>query len=98
MTSRTDGSSSTTRMRFSAIETRPPAPEFRFLRTPGQGSSHVPPIATELLIHQEGDAEGVDRLHRLADQRLGLLDLPLRDLEEQLVVDLEEHARPEAVL
>src|SRR4026209_1970849 len=86
MTSRTDGSAATTRMRFSAIATLPPHPEFRFLRTPGQDSSHVPPIPAELLVHEERHAERVDRLHRLAHQHPRRLDFAFGDLEEELVV------------
>src|SRR6266542_2909816 len=52
---------------------------------------HGLPVVAGLQLDVEGHVEGERRLHRLAHERRDAGEVRPRDLEEELVVDLEDH-------
>ena len=51
----------------------------------------ISPVDAPAYTHREGDFEGEGILHLFFDQALYLTALFFRDLENQLIVDLEDH-------
>src|SRR5262245_15771325 len=65
-------------------------------RAPARGNSpQGRPVGPGFEVDEEGYGELRNRLHATSHDIGGALELVLRDLEEKLVVDLEEHLRPE---
>src|SRR5512142_976136 len=58
----------------------------------------VEPVRSDTDIHDEGDLERGRTLHVLAHQRAHAVLLVGRNLEDELVVHLEQHAAPELAL
>src|SRR5579862_1591690 len=55
-------------------------------------SGHVAPVRTGFHVHDQGDTQSVNLLHGGADQRAQVAEFVGGHLEQQLVVDLKNHA------